>query len=107
MSEKRENTDDPAAVPKRQKLAEHATVTEGKEEEEEEHCIVCMRTEAELTTADCPMREEHGCPRCTKTSWYDDYTLHTTLSTVHNTVDEYLHLTSCHVFGSQEHLRGV
>jgi hypothetical protein len=62
MSEKREISDGRESVKgnsKRQKTIEN----------EEESCIVCMRTEEELVTADCPIREEHGCPRCTKTSW--------------------------------------
>ena len=74
MSEKRklsgeeEEEKEKEAESKRQKLAgEQQQQQQG--EEQEEQCIVCMRTEPELDAADCPMREEHGCPRCTKTSW--------------------------------------
>jgi hypothetical protein len=76
MSEKRklsgeEEKKEKEAESKRQKLAgEQQQQQQGEEQEEqEEQCIVCMRTEPELDAADCPMREEHGCPRCTKTSW--------------------------------------
>ena len=49
--------------PKRQKFS-------GEQEQgDEEQCIVCLRSEEELLAADCPLREEHGCPRCKKSSW--------------------------------------
>lgn len=67
MSDKRASSEKSTPC-KRQKINEHEAAFEV-EEEEGNCCIVCMRTEAELLAADCPMRDEHGCPRCTKTSW--------------------------------------
>jgi hypothetical protein len=66
MSEKREISEEQVQC-KRQKISDQ--VREEENQEQEEQCIVCMRTEPELLAADCPMRETHGCPRCTKTSW--------------------------------------
>ena len=67
MSDKRASSED-HSTSKRQKCVEKEE-EKAEEKEDEEHCIVCMRTEEELATADCPMREEHGCPRCNKASW--------------------------------------
>ena len=104
MSEKRDLCkDDPAS--KRQKTSAPDANDEGgnigqqeqaDEDEEDDNCIVCMRTEAELLTADCPMRDEHGCSRCNKTSWY---------SILFAYMSTQLMLTS--ITGSQENMRGM
>ena len=32
-------------------------------------CIVCMRSHEELIVADCPMMDQHNCSQCNKLSW--------------------------------------
>lgn len=66
---RREGKESSPSNKKQRREIEHCAEERKGQEVDEDSCAVCMRSREELQAADAPLRDEHGCAQCTKTSW--------------------------------------